>query len=461
MVLDSGHHGLYAIAGLVMQALALVVFWRARTSSLTMVVPGTVLIFLCAQWAAFESLGGRVDGSISILLMEVFALFALLFLHEMSRRSAGVLTTTAGLLAWAAVFPASMAVSAYRPGVFVAPELWNIPKVVVAFGMLVTLFEDEVLMAEVEREQYRILFDQNPLPMWIFEETTMRLLEVNAAAIRDYGWSRLQTKEMTVRDLLAQENSAPELLEAMSGKLGTPKIVRDTAVQSDAEREQDPASTQVACLEFQTRQGERPFVEATLQAIQFKGKQVRLLVAKDVSAQRAEQAELLHRVNHDALTGLPNRVMLKDRMETALAAAERHGTQIAVMCVDLDRFKQVNDTYGHAAGDQCLREVGARLRHRLRSVDTAARTGGEEFTVILDEVGSRSDAEHVAREILRTLQASHMWNGHPIRLTASIGIAMFPEDSDDAAQLLNQADAAMYRAKQSGGNQYRLFSRGT
>jgi diguanylate cyclase (GGDEF)-like protein len=199
----------------------------------------------------------------------------------------------------------------------------------------------------------------------------------------------------------------------------------------------------------------------TLQPVRFEDREAQLLIVKDISAQRAEQEELLHRVNHDALTGLPNRLLLKDRMQTALAAAERHGTRIAVLCVDLDRFKQINDTHGHAAGDQCLREVGVRLKHRLRTVDTAARTGGEEFTIILDEIAERGDAEHVARELLATLRVPLRWNGTPIQLSASIGIAMFPEDSDDAAQLMNQADAAMYRAKQSGGNRHRFFSRGS
>lgn len=459
MALDPRHNALYSVGALVGQALALVVFWRARNSSLMFVIPGTVLIFLSAQWSAIESLGGRPQSGISVVLMELFALYALLFLQDISRRSAGVVTTTAGLLAWAAVFPAALAMTAYWPQVFVSAELWNIPKIVVAFGMLVTLLEDEVLLVEVEREQYRTLFEQNPLPMWIFEEPSMRLLEVNAAAIRDYGWGKLQTQEMTVRDLVAEEEAGAEVLEAMSRRLAMPKGEWEASADPSPDDEQQAAIAQVASLVFRTRQGMRPFVEATLQAIHFKGKQARLLMAKDISAQRAEQAELLHRVNHDALTGLPNRMMLKDRMQTALAAAERHGTKIAVLCVDLDRFKQINDTYGHAAGDQCLREVGARLRQRLRSVDTAARTGGEEFTIILDEVGQRRDAEHVAREILATLHTPHLWNGHPIRLTASIGIAMFPEDSDDAAQLMNQADAAMYRAKQSGGNRHRFFSR--
>jgi diguanylate cyclase (GGDEF)-like protein len=460
-----GYQRVSALVGLSAQAVALVVFWRARHGRLTLVVPGTVAIFLCAQWSAWESLRSNPDGAFSVLLMELFGLYALLFAQEFARRSAGVLTATAGLLAWAAVFPASMALAALAPTVLVRPEIWNIPKVVVAFGMLMTLFEDEVLLAERDREQYRTLFDGNPLPMWILANGSLQLLEGNAAAIRDFGWTRAQTRELTLRDL-AGDAAGYALLEELSLRL-RPAVAShlrasDMARTHGAEVPAAASDTvQTASMLFQTRQGGRPYVEVTLQPVRFEDREAQLLIVKDISAQRAEQEELLHRVNHDALTGLPNRLLLKDRMQTALAAAERHGTRIAVLCVDLDRFKQINDTHGHAAGDQCLREVGVRLKHRLRTVDTAARTGGEEFTIILDEIAERGDAEHVARELLATLRVPLRWNGTPIQLSASIGIAMFPEDSDDAAQLMNQADAAMYRAKQSGGNRHRFFSRGS
>ncbi len=146
-------------------------------------------------------------------------------------------------------------------------------------------------------------------------------------------------------------------------------------------------------------------------------------------------------------------------MRSALASASRHRTKVAVICVDLDRFKQINDTFGHAAGDSCLREIARRLQQRLRSVDTAARIGGEEFMILLDDIGSLNDAERVVEDLLQLLGVPHMTNGVKIGLSASMGIALFPDDSEDPAQLWTMADAAMYSAKQDGGNRHRACSR--
>ena len=145
-------------------------------------------------------------------------------------------------------------------------------------------------------------------------------------------------------------------------------------------------------------------------------------------------------------------------MQGALATALRHGNKAAIICIDLDRFKQINDTFGHAAGDSALREVASRLRQRLRAVDTAARTGGEEFMILLDDVSSMQDAERVVIDVLASLSLPHLVSGTELRLSASIGIALYPDDGSEPASLWTMADAAMYRAKQSGGNRYVFFS---
>ena len=130
-----------------------------------------------------------------------------------------------------------------------------------------------------------------------------------------------------------------------------------------------------------------------------------------------------------------------------------------MVCMDLDRFKLINDTYGHAAGDSCLREIARRLQQRLRSVDTAARIGGEEFMILLDDIGSLDGAELVAADLLRLLSTPHTLDKWQIHLSASIGIALFPDDGEDPAHLWSMADAAMYEAKQSGGNRHHCSSR--
>lgn len=442
--------GVFLGLGLALQVLGLVLFWRCRMGKLSLVVPGTVLIFLCGELCGLEAFEHHTHAALSVLLMETFALYALVFAHEFTERTAGAVTTLIGLLGWALVFPASLGMAAYFPTVLVKAELWNLPKVLVAFGMLVTLFEQELALTQQESEQYRGLFDDNPLPMWIFERESLRLLKANAAAVGEFGWTLEETQQRFVMDLLSPAGSP--VAEQQERWLTHFRELSPTTRAAAA-----TAAKRIA-MQFQTRRGDSPAVEVTLQPAVFQGVEAGLLIAKDVSVEKAEQAELLHRVHHDALTGLPNRLLLQDRMQTALAAAERYGTKLAVLCIDLDRFKLVNDTHGHAAGDHCLREAGLRLRQRLRAVDTAARTGGEEFMVILCEIGGRRDAELVAEKIVATLGAPHYWNGSIVHVSASVGIALCPEDAKHAPQLMNQADAAMYRAKQAGGNRFAFYA---
>jgi diguanylate cyclase (GGDEF)-like protein len=158
------------------------------------------------------------------------------------------------------------------------------------------------------------------------------------------------------------------------------------------------------------------------------------------------------------LTGLPNRLLLVDRMEQALASASRRGRKAAVMCLDIDRFKQINDTYGHAVGDVCLKQVAERLKSRLRAEDTVARSGGEEFTVVAGDLVSAEDATRLVDDLLTALRKPLIADQYPIDITASIGIAIYPDHGRDAAGLWRNADAAMYRVKRSGGNDSVLVS---
>lgn len=170
--------------------------------------------------------------------------------------------------------------------------------------------------------------------------------------------------------------------------------------------------------------------------------------------------ELEYQARHDLLTGLQNRLVFEDRLGQAVARQQRMGGVIAVLFMDLERFKLVNDSLGHHHGDELLRRVAARLKENVRDMDTAARLGGDEFTVLLPELASPEDAAVVARKILDALKPVFDIGGHPIHLTASIGISVCPSDGNDVASLLRNADAAMYSAKAEGGNDFRFFSMG-
>jgi two-component system, cell cycle response regulator len=174
----------------------------------------------------------------------------------------------------------------------------------------------------------------------------------------------------------------------------------------------------------------------------------------------AEQSRLQEeRALHDSLTGLPNRRLLEDRIETAMQYARRHHQMMAVMYMDLDGFKQVNDQHGHACGDGLLKEVADRLRSVARKEDTVARIGGDEFIMVLCEISRVEDTVRPATRILDLLEAPFEIDGKSVRVSGSIGIAFYPTDAEDSEALIARADEALYSAKDAGKNRYQFAAR--
>jgi diguanylate cyclase (GGDEF)-like protein/PAS domain S-box-containing protein len=187
--------------------------------------------------------------------------------------------------------------------------------------------------------------------------------------------------------------------------------------------------------------------------------QLRLIVAvQDISRRKEAEAAMLRMASHDALTGLPNRLLLQDRLAQAIAHAQRTRKQVSVMFVDLDRFKHINDSLGHDAGDQLIVEIARRLAGALRESDTVARQGGDEFVVVLADIAGPEDAAVVAGKLLDSLFQPVSLCGQELFPSASLGIAMYPQDGRDSETLLKAADSAMYRAKADGGNHHVFFA---
>ena len=184
-----------------------------------------------------------------------------------------------------------------------------------------------------------------------------------------------------------------------------------------------------------------------------------VVVFHDVSEARAKSLEMSHSAQHDVLTDLPNRVLFNDRLTQAITLAERQGKQLAVMFVDLDHFKRINDSLGHDVGDKLLRSVAGRLMACIRRSDTVSRLGGDEFVVLLSQVEHAEDAGFSARKILRALTAPHSIDNKNLAINVSIGVSTYPSDGQDAEGLINRADNAMYEAKQRGRNNYQFFRR--
>ena len=181
-------------------------------------------------------------------------------------------------------------------------------------------------------------------------------------------------------------------------------------------------------------------------------------VFTDISQIKAAEERLEYLAHHDALTGLPNRLLLTARLDHGIRQAQRGNGLLAVLFFDIDRFKHINDSLGHPAGDQLLQQFAQRLTDSLRSGDTIARISGDEFIVLLDEVGDSATIASIARKLIEALKPPVIIDGSCVRATASIGISVYPDDGDTGAMLLRNADAAMYRAKEEGGNTYQFYT---
>jgi diguanylate cyclase (GGDEF)-like protein/PAS domain S-box-containing protein len=387
-------------------------------------------------WTTVSLVHHQPDYGISALLFEIFLTFAALYWFDFRRTSTGVLTSILGLVAWASVFPVGLICDYLVKAGQIPAELWNVPKYFVAFGMILTMLEDEFLAVGRATEHYRLLFAANPHPMWVHDPETLRILEVNDAAVTHYGYSREEFVNMSLPDLRPTED-----VEAILRENSTANPTKLTGPWRHLRKD-----------------GSYIQVDMASHFIDFQGRKCSFVLVQDVTDRQQLHEQLVHQAHHDLLTGLPNRLLLEDRMQQSLAQAARYGQQAAVLCLDLDRFKQINDSFGHATGDLCLQQVVSRISGRLRAVDTFARTGGDEFVIILGELANRHSALMVARNILESINKPIKIDDASFDISASIGISIYPEDGTDAAQLRRLADAAMYRAKQAGGSQFLLVS---
>ncbi len=247
-------------------------------------------------------------------------------------------------------------------------------------------------------------------------------------------------------------SSLSELIGSQLINLVAPAFV-EAVVTSMRQARETHASTEIMVT---TKKGLLP-VEFRVRQIDYHGRPARAASVRDLTERRQSEARMRYLAYHDGLTGLPNRLMLDERLPHALEAAHRHGHGVAVLCLDLDRFKPVNDLLGHAAGDQLLVEVAARLSGMLRAGDTLARLGGDEFAIVLAVLDEPGSSAALARRIVDGLSQPFDIAGRQVSIGGSVGIALSPSDGTDSETLLRLADIAMYRAKEEGRGGYRLF----
>ena len=270
---------------------------------------------------------------------------------------------------------------------------------------------------------------------------------LNRIAEQVTGWSREEAQSRPVADVL-------RLID------GASRAAVDPALGA-ATQEGETASTSDNCTNciLVRRDGFEIDIEGKTTLIREHGESVTgtIVAFRDVSADRAKSLEMSHLAQHDVLTDLPNRALFNDRLAQAISLAERQGKQLAVMFVDLDHFKKINDSLGHDVGDKLLQSVAARLKASVRRSDTISRLGGDEFVVLLSQVEHAEDAAISAQKALRALTAPHTIDDKSLDLNVSIGVSTYPSDGQDAESLLSRADNAMYEAKQRGRNNYQFF----
>ena len=275
---------------------------------------------------------------------------------------------------------------------------------------------------------FRLLFEENPLPMWVADATTRRLLAVNAAMCSHYGYTREELLAMSEHHLNADGSTAAETVRTS----------------------QEPVI-------HKTSRGERIEVVIDSRPLSYQGKTGLVSVAFDVTERNRAEQKIRYLASHDLLTGLPNRAAFDTRLSTLMQQSAAVGGSFAVLCIDLDRFNEVNDLFGHSTGDAVLREASRRLQHACQDA-YVARVGGDEFIAITEQVPLPGAAELVASRMHEAFRRPIETDGHALDIDLSIGIALYPRDGDNPASLLANADAALYRAKKEGRGVTRIFT---
>ncbi len=334
--------------------------------------------------------------------------------------------------------------------------------------------EHRITLAGRERileERGRVTFSDDFKPLRMFGTTldiTERQLAVREAVQRNSELEAIfqalpdiyfrMNRDGTILDYRAQQHSKLHVSPDQFQGRRMQDILPDQLVPLfEDKRDALLATGQLQTYEYQLDvPGGRRTYEARLNKLSSVDNDL-IVVIRDVTERRRVEEEIRYRANYDQLTGLPNRELLVERLTQAIRQARRKSQRHALLFVDLDHFKQVNDTLGHALGDQLLQAASERLRHCVRQIDTVARLGGDEFVVLLRSIEKPRDAALVASKIIDLLADPFELDGHETHIGASIGITIHPEDGEDVLTLFRNADLAMYRAKDAGRNTFQFF----
>jgi diguanylate cyclase (GGDEF)-like protein/PAS domain S-box-containing protein len=305
-------------------------------------------------------------------------------------------------------------------------------------------YENESLLESIQQEKNTLcnrmgrIFNDSSTEIFVIDAHSLKYLQVNKGAVDNLGYS---SDEFTGLSLLAiftdlNESSLSDLLSPLyTGQ-------HDTVLITSISRRKD---------------GSTYLVEARIQLSIQENPPTLVVVAHDITERKEWEEKLLNQVNFDQLTGLRSRCYMQSFMDTALSRSKRHGKKMGLLFIDLDNFKTINDTLGHRAGDEILRQTASRIRLLLRESDTSSRTGGDEFIILLEDLREGLQAGVVAEKLIESMQKPFLVDAQEMYVTISIGISIYPDDAVSLEQLMQFADIAMYHAKKDGRNTYQFF----
>jgi diguanylate cyclase (GGDEF)-like protein/PAS domain S-box-containing protein len=298
----------------------------------------------------------------------------------------------------------------------------------------------DVTEAFEAEESFKLVFEDNPVPMWLFDPETLKFMAVNDAAVAHYGYNRGSFLKLTLLDIMPERDR-----DAIKHAIRNNPSAGGSPSQLWQHVKADGTEIDVLTYWRHTMFCDRP---------------VQLVAIMDVTAKRQAEARIAHMAHHDALTGLPNRALFHERLDETLVRVHRDRETLAVLYLDLDQFKTVNDGLGHPAGDKLLVAAADRLRTCLRVSDMVARFGGDEFAVLQIGLAGPHEAGILAERIVTLLSEPYDIDGQQVVIGASAGIALAPDDGETAEQLLGNADMALYQAKEDGRRTFCFFQPG-
>jgi len=406
-------------------------FWLGSTSKISptdwVVITEVPLVYVYAPYV-----GALI--ALTLILTLIFAVSVRIFLGQMRQK---LIAPLVHLTNSADAFTDGN-YALIEPDLLTDVSFLEINKLLMNFRkMSRAIIARETLLKESE-EQYRRLIENSPDAIILHRDSV--IVYANAAAVALYGAQHAgEFVNLSVLDLTHPDSH----------------LLAQSRLQKVSEREQILPLVEQTMIRFDQRVFQ---AEVITSSVFFAGDYVAQTIVRDITRRKKEENALRYRATHDQLTGLPNRFLFQDRLEHALANAKRSHSVGAVLYLDLDDFKSINDAFGHSVGDQVLKYVGRSLRTTLREVDTVARLGGDEFVILLDVLKDPRDAQLVADNILEALSVPYHVHETDITLSFSIGISIFPADGMDTNLLLQASDAAMYQAKEEGKRRVKFYA---